>query len=40
VIFTLRRWEGESDLEYESDAAAIATDLATLKRLLEGEWAG
>jgi hypothetical protein len=35
VIFTLRRWTGESDLEFESDAAAIAADLATLKRLLE-----
>ena len=35
VVFTLRRWAGESDLEFESDAAAVARDLATLKRLLE-----
>lgn len=36
VVFTLRRRPGMSDEEFEADAAAIATDLATLKRILEG----
>jgi uncharacterized protein YndB with AHSA1/START domain len=35
VIFTLRRFADESDDEFETDAATIVTDLATLKRLLE-----
>jgi len=35
VVFTLRRQQGMSDAEFERDAAAVAADLATLKRLLE-----
>jgi hypothetical protein len=35
VVFTLRRRTDQSDEEYEADAAAIRTDLATLKQLLE-----
>ena len=35
VVFTLRRRADQSDDEYEADATAIRTDLATLKRLLE-----
>ncbi|MGY4708750.1 SRPBCC family protein [Mycolicibacterium sp. CBM1] len=35
VVFTLRRRPGMSDAEYAADAAAIAADLATLKRILE-----
>lgn len=35
VIFTLRRQPGTSDEEYNSDRAAITTDLAKLKDLLE-----
>ena len=35
VVFTLRRQAGRPDEDYEADARAIHTDLATLKRLLE-----
>jgi Polyketide cyclase / dehydrase and lipid transport len=35
VVFTLRRRPDMSDDDYEADATAIRTDLATLKRLLE-----
>ena len=35
VVFTLRRRADQSDDEYEADATAIRTDLATLKQLLE-----
>jgi hypothetical protein len=35
VVFTLRRRPDQSDEEYEADATAIRTDLATLKQLLE-----
>jgi len=35
VVFSLYRAPGVDDAEYETDAATIATDLATLKRLLE-----
>lgn len=34
VVFTLRRG-GMTDAEYDADAAAVAADLATLKKLLE-----
>ena len=36
VVFSVRRPPELSDAEFERDAAAVATDLATLKRLLEG----
>jgi uncharacterized protein YndB with AHSA1/START domain len=36
VVFTLRRQSGRPDEDYEADANAVRTDLATLKRLLEG----
>jgi uncharacterized protein YndB with AHSA1/START domain len=35
VVFTLRRQVGRPDEDYEADARAVRTDLATLKRLLE-----
>ena len=35
VVFTLRRQPGVDDAAFEADAAAIAADLATLKRVLE-----
>jgi hypothetical protein len=35
VVFTLRRQQGMTDQDFERDAAAVAADLATLKRLLE-----
>jgi hypothetical protein len=35
VVFTLRRRPDQSNDDYEADATAIRTDLATLKRLLE-----
>ena len=35
VVFTLRHRDGVSDEEFEADAAAVRTDLETLKRLLE-----
>jgi hypothetical protein len=37
VVFTLRRQPGMSDEEFERDAAAVAPDLAALKRILEDE---
>ena len=36
VVFTLRRRDGVSDVEFEADAGAVQADLQTLKRLLEG----
>jgi hypothetical protein len=35
VVFTVHKRPGMTDEEFESDAAAVAADLATLKRLLE-----
>lgn len=35
VVFTLFRRDGVADAEFEADAAAVAADLATLKRVLE-----
>jgi hypothetical protein len=35
VVFTLRRRPGMSDEDFTRDADAVATDLGTLKRLLE-----
>jgi hypothetical protein len=35
VVFTLRRQADRPEDDYEADARAIRTDLATLKRLLE-----
>jgi hypothetical protein len=35
VVFTLRRQADRPEDDYEADARAIQTDLATLKRLLE-----
>ncbi|TGD90484.1 SRPBCC family protein [Mycolicibacterium sp. CH28] len=35
VVFTLRRRAGMSEQEYAADAAAVAADLAALKRILE-----
>ena len=35
VVFTVRRQPEMTDEEFERDAAAVASDLATLKRLLE-----
>jgi len=35
VVFTLRRRDGMSDAELESDTAAVRTDLARLKEVLE-----
>lgn len=36
VVFTLYRRPAMSDAEFEADAAAVAKDLATLKRIMEG----
>ncbi len=36
VVFTLRRRAGMTDAAFEADADAVAADLATLRRLLEG----
>jgi len=36
VVFTLRRRPGMSDAEFALDADAVAADLTTLKRILEG----
>lgn len=36
VVFSLRRQPGMSDEAYEADGKAVATDLATLKQILEG----
>ena len=35
VVFTLRRRDGMSDAELESDTAAVRTDLARLKEVME-----
>jgi hypothetical protein len=35
VVFTVRRRAGMSDGEFEADVAAVAADLASLRRLLE-----
>ncbi len=35
LVFTLRRQAGVSDADFDRDAAAVAADLATVKRLLE-----
>ncbi|GAA4586263.1 hypothetical protein BJY16_007846 [Actinoplanes octamycinicus] len=35
VVFTVRRAAGMTDDEFDRDAAAVAADLATLKRILE-----
>ncbi|MFI1988784.1 SRPBCC family protein [Actinoplanes sp. NPDC020271] len=35
VVFTVRRAPGMTDDEFDRDAAAVATDLAALKRILE-----
>ena len=35
VVFTLLRRPDQSDDDYEADATAIRTDLATIKELLE-----
>lgn len=36
VVFTLRRMPGVTDEAFEADAAAVATDVAELGRLVEG----
>jgi hypothetical protein len=36
VVFTLRRRSEMTNEEFEADAAAVATDLETLRRLIEG----
>lgn len=36
VIFTLRRSPGMSDEEFDRDAGLVSTDLAGLKRIVEG----
>ena len=35
IVFTLRRQQGMTDEEFARDARAVASDLATLKQLLE-----
>ncbi|TQR86497.1 SRPBCC family protein [Mycobacterium hodleri] len=35
VVFSLRRLAGVTDAEFDSDAAAVAADLATLRALVE-----
>ena len=35
VVFTVRRAAGVTDEEFDADAAAVAADLATLRRLVE-----
>jgi hypothetical protein len=35
IVFTLRRGDAVSDDDFERDAAAVAADLRSLKRLLE-----
>ena len=37
VVFTLRRRPSMSDDDFEQDAAAVAADLQTLKRLLDSD---
>lgn len=36
VVFTLRRSEGMTDAEFERDTALVSSDLALLKKVLEG----
>lgn len=36
VVFALRRLPGVTDEEFARDAAAVAADLARLKRIVEG----
>ena len=36
VVFTLRRAPGTTDEAFDADAAAVRTDLDTLRRLMEG----
>jgi hypothetical protein len=36
VVFTLRRRQGVTTAEFEADAAAVVSDLATLRGLIEG----
>ncbi len=38
VVFTLRRQAGMTDEDFARDADAVATDLATLKQVLESRW--
>ena len=40
VVFTLRRAEGVTDEAFDADAAAVRSDLATLRRLMEAAPAG
>jgi hypothetical protein len=35
VVFTVRRQPGMTDEQFDADADAVATDLATLKRMVE-----
>jgi hypothetical protein len=35
VLFTVRRRQGMTDVEFESDVAAVTADLQTLRRLME-----
>ncbi|MBX3093343.1 MAG: SRPBCC family protein [Cryobacterium sp.] len=37
IIFTLYRWAGTSDDDYEKDAAMIRSDLARLRAILEAQ---
>lgn len=36
VVFTVRQRAGMTDAQFEADVAAVAADLETLRRLLEG----
>ncbi|MGW4096120.1 MULTISPECIES: SRPBCC family protein [unclassified Mycobacterium] len=36
VVFTIRQRPGMTDEQFEADVAAVAADLETLRRLLEG----
>lgn len=36
VVFTVRRLPGMTEEQFDADANAVAADLATLKRLVEG----
>jgi hypothetical protein len=36
VVFTVRRRAGMTDADFDADTAAVAADLDTLRRLLEG----
>jgi len=40
VVFTVRRRPGMTDEEFKADGAAVAADLARLKRVLEAPAAG